>query len=145
MPETTKSPGRRTVASSVARSAATAGGAKVLGVEVSQEVAERATSSPRRVGEGTRIDGIFRVTEIASEGDGLFSMQLESDGADRPVTADARSIFLPDEQIELLFRSLRNGQPVRLSVNAWKRRGRVVEAEVVRVDAISLPPPPAQQ
>ena len=121
------------------RAAASAESAQVLGVEVPQPIAKQLAVSPRRSGEGARLDGKYEVADIERHEIGVFSVVLKSSEVEgRSVTADARALFLPDDQIDLLLSSLKTGRQLTVMVNAWQRDGKPVTAEIARVD----PPDP---
>jgi hypothetical protein len=115
------------------RGAASAGNSKILGVDLPQDLAKELVSNPRRSGEGTRLDGQYEVSDIERHDLGVFSVILQSSEGQR-ITADARSMFLPDNQIDLLLTSLKTGRRLNVMVNAWQRDGRTVAAEIARVD-----------
>jgi hypothetical protein len=121
------------------RAAASAQDAKVLGVDVPQPIAKQLTSSPRRSGEGTRLDGKYEIAEIERHELGVFSVTLKSAESDKPIMADARAMFIPDNQIDLLLSSLKTGRRLTVMVNGWQRDGRTVAAEIIRVDPDSAP------
>jgi hypothetical protein len=116
------------------KAAATQGRAKVLGVEIPNDVAKALAASPRKGGEGTRLDGRYEVVDIQRHELGEFSAILRTPDGDRSITADARSLFLPDDQIDLLLSSLRTGRVLDIKVNAWQRDGKPISAEIARVD-----------
>jgi hypothetical protein len=65
---------------------------------------------------------------------GVYSVVLKASSVERSISADARSIFLPDNQIDLLLGSLKTGRQLKILVNGWQRDGKTVTAEIVRVD-----------
>jgi hypothetical protein len=91
------------------KGAAATGDANVLGVEIPNDLAKALITSPRRSGEGTRLDGLYEVADIERIGTGMYSAILKAPGLERPITADARALFLPDNQIDLLLSSLKTG------------------------------------
>lgn len=117
------------------KAAASQNRAKVLGLEIPNDVARQLASNPRRTGEGTRLDGKYEVVDIQRHEMGEFSVELKTPDGVRSFVADARSIFLPDDQIDLLVSSLRKGVFLNVMVNAWQRDGKPVAAEVARVES----------
>jgi hypothetical protein len=115
------------------RGAAAAGGARVLENDVPRHIAEEITSGPRNVGAGARLDGTYEVVDIERLGTGIYSVQLRAPGIEKPITAEARAMFLPDDQIGLLFSSLKSGNLLPFLLNTWNRGGKIVDAEIIRV------------
>jgi hypothetical protein len=114
---------------------AATGSARVLGVDIPQDLAKDLAAKPRRSGEGGRLDGLYEVADVARDGNGVFSVQLTGAGLSKPITADARPLFLPDDQIDSILASLKKGDQLSILLNVWKRGGAVVDAEIIRVSA----------
>ena len=121
------------------RAAASSDNSKILGVDVPQSIAKELTTNPRREGEGSRVDGAYEVVDFKRHDMGVFSVILKPTTSDDLITAEARAMFLPDDQIDLLLSSVKTGRQLHIMVNAWQRHGRIISAEIVRVDPQTTP------
>lgn len=114
------------------KGAVISGGARIHGVEVSAEAAAELTAKPRRTGEGFRADGFYEIVDIKREGEGLFAVLITGGPENSSIWADARTLFLPDDQIDLLLSSLKTGRKLFVMLNAWRRGNSIASAEIIR-------------
>jgi hypothetical protein len=73
---------------------------------------------------------------FARIGDGLYSVRLQDTASSKRIDADARALFLPDDQIDLLLASVKTGTALSVCVNAWFHGETITGAEIIRVDAV---------
>ncbi|HYF89702.1 hypothetical protein [Azospirillum sp.] len=113
-----------------------AGGARVLGVDVTSERAEELLQKPRASRNDGTLSGQFDVTEIQRKEHGVFSVDVRHLATGEELCAEARELFLTEDQMNILFKALRTGTPVNASVNVSRSDGKVTGAGMVRVDSL---------
>ncbi|WP_431855290.1 hypothetical protein [Azospirillum sp.] len=116
------------------KGAVVAGGALVHAVNVPAEAAASVLAQPRRSGAGSPLDGDYEVEKIAAAVDGAFAVQVKAAQSGAVVNAEVRELFVPKDQIDLLFGSLRDGHRVFIRMNTWKVGEQVTNAAIVRVE-----------
>lgn len=113
-----------------------AGGARVLGVDVTAERAEELLLKPKAGRNDGTLNGQFDVTEIQRKEHGVFSVDVRHLATGEELCAEARELFLTEDQMNILFKALRTGTPVNASVNVSRSDGKVTGAGMVRVGTL---------
>lgn len=115
--------------------------AEISGVKLEQTVAEQLIKNTREKPEPTRIDGVFQVLKLDWDNPEFAQITLKRITDDLIVTATFNIKFFSDAEKETIKNAEWDEQgykTLKANINARKSRGRIVDAELMRVEPTDL-------
>ena len=110
------------------------GNARISGTPITGEVAKIILSSPRQKGAGKRMDGIYEVIEIDNENPDGYTGRVKNTSTNEEFTVSISKTELTDDDIDALFKALRDRTTVNALINAWLVGDRITHASVMRAN-----------